>query len=264
MKEKDLLKLGQELINCGFITKAQSSSKPASSGSGKEKKSRPDRLQASPTKTFDKDGYYVIDYQGDSTWQYILLGCIIVGVLLVCMWPVWPLWAKIGIWYLSVIFLSLYFGVLILRAVVYTCFWVVGFDFWIFPNLTDDYAGFIDSFKPLYSLDKRQDDLIMLLVRFGSLAIVAVAVEQISHTCSLTDFTELVTHSYTDLLDWGVDKIMALPGSQREALPSVEELTNLAEEEGKEGNASEPVKNAESVAPGANDDDDDGPETVLD
>lgn len=262
MKEKEMMKLGQELINCGFITKAASNTK-SSSSSGKEKKSRPDKLVPSPTKTFDKEGYYVIEYEGDSSWQHFLLACIVVGVLAICMWPVWPIWAKIGIWYLSVIFLSLYFGVLILRAVIYTAFWVVGFDFWIFPNLNDEYCGFLDSFKPAYSFDKRQDDIIMLLVRFGSLAIVAVAVEQISHTCSLDDFAELVTHSYSDLLDWGVDKILALPGSQREALPSVEQLQNLEDEE---GNASETVKNVESVAPKADKDEDDDsiPEVTVD
>ena len=41
-------------------------------------------------------------------------------------------------WYLSVIFLTLYFGVLILRMVIFTMFWVIGFDFWIFPNLNDE------------------------------------------------------------------------------------------------------------------------------
>jgi len=266
MKEKDMMKLGQELINCGFITKAASSNKPASSSStGKEKKNRPDKLVPSQSKVFDKDAYYVIEYEGDSSWQHFLLACIIVGVLLVCMWPVWPIWAKIGIWYLSVIFLSLYFGVLILRAVVYTLFWVVGFDFWIFPNLNDEYAGVWESFKPFYSWEKRQDDLIMLLVRFGSLAIVAVAVEQISQTCSLSDFSELVTHSYTDLLDWGVDKILALPGSQRETILSLEELKkDLGDDE---GNASDNAsfKNVESVAPGADadEDDDDVPEVTV-
>lgn len=264
IREKEMVKLGSELLNLGFISKAVSSTK-SSSSAGKEKKNRPDRLVAvqRDTKLFDKECYYVIEYEGDSSWQHFLLACIIIGVLLVCMWPVWPIWAKIGIWYLSVIFLSLYFGVLILRAVVYTAFWVVGFDFWIFPNLNDEYCGFLDSFKPAYSWEKRQDDLIMLMVRFGSLAIVAVAVEQISQTCSLSDFSELVTHSYTDLLDWGVDKILALPGSQREALPSVEQLMQNLDES--EGNASETIEGVESVAPKAkaDEDDDDAPEVKL-
>lgn len=33
---------------------------------------------------------------------------------------------QVGVWYLSVIFLTLYFGVLILRMVIFTMFWVIG------------------------------------------------------------------------------------------------------------------------------------------
>ena len=34
---------------------------------------------------------------------------------------------EVGVWYLSVIFLTLYFGVLILRMLIFTMFWVIGF-----------------------------------------------------------------------------------------------------------------------------------------
>jgi len=156
--------------------------------------------------------------------QHFLLALIIAGVLLACMFPVWPMWAKVGIWYLSVIFLSLYFGLLILRMVIYTAFWIVGFDFWIFPNVNDEYCGFLDSFKPIYSWEKRKDDALMLLVRFGSLAIAAVAIQQIAETHSLADVQDFVTSSYIDVLDWGVEKLTALPGSDKKALPSLESL----------------------------------------
>merc|ERR1712176_873578 len=132
--------------------------------------------------------------------------------------------AKIGIWYLSVIFLFIYFGLLIIRMVLFACFWIVGFDFWIFPNLNDEYCGFLDSFQPLYSWDKRKDDALMLFVRFGSLAITAVAIQQISETTSLDDVQDLLKYSAVDLVDWGIDKITALPGSERAALPSVQDL----------------------------------------
>lgn len=162
--------------------------------------------------------------------QHFLLALIIAGILLVCMFPVWPMWAKIGVWYLSVIFLFFYFGLLIVRLIVYTAFWIVGFDFWIFPNINDEYCGFLDSFKPLYSFDKRKDDALMLLVRFGSLAITAVAVQQIAETHSLQDVQDFVTSSYLDVLDWGVEKLTALPGSEKQMLPSVDELAkDLAE-----------------------------------
>lgn len=95
----------------------------------------------------------------------------------------------------------------------------------------------------------------MLLVRFSSLGIIAVAVEQISQTCSLSDVGELVITSYADVLDWGMDKILALPGSEREALPSLEEIHSW-EDGANSTNETEATKTAESVAPQDDDDDD--------
>jgi len=252
--EKDVERLGAELLLKGFCYKAAYKPVTTKDATGGEKKPKkwPDRLQRTPNQQFDTTGFYVIEWEGNSGWQHFLLACIIVGVLLVCMWPVWPIWAKIGIWYLSVIFLTLYFGILILRMVIYTAFWVVGFDFWIFPNLNDEYCGFLDSFKPAYSWDKRKDDALMLLVRFGSLGIVAVAVEQISQTCSLMDVGDLVVSSYADVLDWGIDKILALPGSEREALPSLQDIQGMMDND-----TNNETHDAASVAPDAEKGDDD-------
>lgn len=229
--EKDVEKLGAELIERHFCYKAVykplTQSSKGDDGSEKKAKKWPDRLGKAPNQNFDCEGFYVVTYEGGSGLQHFLLALIIVGVLLVCMFPVWPMWAKIGIWYLSVIFLSFYFGLLLLRMVIYTAFWVIGFDFWIFPNINDEYCGFLDSFQPVYSWDKRKDDFFMLFVRFGSLAIAAVAIQQIAETHSLADVQDFVASSYTDLLEWGVDKL-ALPGSERAALPSLEQLKQEA------------------------------------
>lgn len=226
--DKDVDRLGDELIQKGFVYKAQykplTASKQDSSSETKTKK-WPDRLAQTQNQKFDADLYYVITYEGDNSMQHVFLALIIAGVLLACMFPVWPMWAKVGIWYLSVIFLSLYFGILFWRMIIYALLWIVGFDFWVFPNLNDEYCGIVDSFKPFYSWDKRDDDALMLLVRFGSLAMTAVAVQQIAETTSLSDVEDLVTSSYRDLLDWGVDKLAgALPGSEKAALPSFEEM----------------------------------------
>mmetsp|Transcript_3558 Transcript_3558/g.8368 ORF Transcript_3558/g.8368 Transcript_3558/m.8368 type:complete len:356 (+) Transcript_3558:123-1190(+) len=262
--DKDVERLGAELIQKNFCYKAMykpiNPTAKSESGSDKKSKKWPDRLGRTPNQSFDCEGFYVITYEGGSGLQHFLLALIIVGVLLVCMFPVWPMWAKIGIWYLSVIFLSLYFGLLILRMIIYTAFWIVGFDFWIFPNLNDEYCGFLDSFQPFYSWEKRKDDLLMLFVRFGSLAITAVAVQQIAETHSLADVQDFVTSSYTDVLDWGVDKLTALPGSERQALPSYEELKNETADDA-EDNATDFATVAD-VAPGDEDDEADNEEEV--
>merc|ERR1719352_553251 len=120
--------------------------------------------------------------------------------------------------------------------IIYALFWIVGFEFWIFPNINDEYCGFLDSFQPLYTFEKRKDDALMLLVRFGSLAITAVAVQQIAETHSLSDVQDLVMSSYVDVLDWGVEKLTMLPGSDKQALPSVDQLQKESELDDNETN----------------------------
>lgn len=253
--DKDVERIGNELIQRGFCFKAQYKPLNASSKTADVKpKKWPDRLTRTPNQTFDIEGFYVIMYEGSSGMQHFLLGLIIAGVLLVCMHPVWPIWAKIGGWYLSVVFLTVYFAVLILRMVIFTLFWVVGFDFWIFPNLNDEYCGFLDSFKPFYSWEKRKDDALMLLVRFGSMGIAAVAIQQIAETTSLEDVQDFVVSSYADVLEWGVEKLTALPGSDKKMLPSVEELQ-------KEKDLDDNETNATKVTADMADDDDDDPVT---
>jgi len=266
--EKDVEMLGNELIQRNFCYKAMykplNASKSESSSDKKPAKKWPDRLARTPNQSFDCEGYYVVTYEGASGLQHFLLALIIAGVLLACMFPVWPMWAKVGIWYLSVIFLSLYIGLLLLRMVVFTMFWIIGFDFWIFPNINDEYCGFLDSFQPFYSWEKRKDDAMMLLVRFGSLAIVAVAVQSIAETHSLADVQDFVTSSYIDVLDWGVEKLTALPGSDKAALPSLNELEkelNDSNDTTVDGLPEEDIKTVE-VDDAADADDDSKEETV--
>ena len=39
--------------------------------------------------------FYVITYESGTGLQHFLLALIIAGVLLACMFPVWPMWAKV-------------------------------------------------------------------------------------------------------------------------------------------------------------------------
>merc|ERR1712151_1461652 len=111
------------------------------------------------------------------------------------------------------------------------------------------------SFKPFYSWDKRADDALMLLGRFGSLAMTAVAIQQIAETTSLADVQDFVTTSYIDVLDWGIEKITALPGSDKAALPSLDKLSKDHADDN-ETNASDTVKIDDPKLREGEDDDD--------
>jgi hypothetical protein len=45
--------------------------------------------------------FYVITYESGTGLQHFLLALIIGGVLLACMFPVWPMWAKARRWGLT-------------------------------------------------------------------------------------------------------------------------------------------------------------------
>jgi len=258
--DQDVERLGAELIERNFCYKAADKPlNPTAKREGEDTKPKtkkwPDRVVRTANQSFDPEAFYVVTYEGSQSMRHLMLACVCAGVILACMFPVWPMWAKIGVWYLSVLFLAFYFGLLILRMVIYTMFWIVGFDFWIFPNINDETCGFLETFKPFYSWDKRADDAFMLFSRFGSLAITAVAIHQISETHSLEDVSDFFVGGYMDVLDWGIDKL-ALPPTTRELLPSVEELSKDHDEN---GTSQIDDLNAKTAAEGAvlEDDDDD-------
>lgn len=101
--------------------------------------------------SFRGDGYYTWMYDGPKTLRNFLTGILIAGFLCCTCFPIWPMWAKVGLWYISVTFLIIIFVFSILRLVAFFLCWLAGYDFWFLPNVFDDNLGVIESFQPLYS-----------------------------------------------------------------------------------------------------------------
>jgi translocation protein SEC62 len=196
----------------------------------KEAKPRkwPDRLTAVPPNSgspWDESYFYVLAYEGDKSMQYVMLGAVMVAFLLACMFPAWPMWAKLGVWYAATALLCLMLFIVVLRMVVFVIFWVVGFDFWIFPNFFDEYAGILDSFLPFYTFERRLDDLQALVVRLVVGVMLGCAIQQISLEHSFDDFYDFGKMAVLDFVQWGEDHLIALPAAQ-----TVPSLTQLQDE----------------------------------
>lgn len=73
---------------------------------------------------------------------------LIVGILALVLFPVWPFAVKYGIWLLSLYLLVFLIGILGIRLLIYVVCVIAGFNVWLFPNLLGDY-GFFESFKPV-------------------------------------------------------------------------------------------------------------------
>jgi len=224
----DIHTLGMELLTHGFIQRAVY--EPIAGTDTSKKVKWPDRLQRVPlSQGWDSNGFYIIDYTGHQGMQYFLLSVIIGAVLIGCLFPVWPFWAKIGGWYCTVIFLTFYFAVQVIRLVLFIVCWVVGSDFWILPNLNDESLGILDSFRPAYTFSKRKDGISLLFIRLFTLAFLVIVTNEISRTHSLSDVHDLVTGSYEDIIDWGRHRLTALPGRDTD-IPSLAYLEDLEKE----------------------------------
>eukprot|EP00397_Hematodinium_sp_SG-2012_P041515 GEMP01045741.1.p1 GENE.GEMP01045741.1~~GEMP01045741.1.p1 ORF type:complete len:344 (+),score=73.29 GEMP01045741.1:88-1119(+) len=226
--DADIQILGRELLTNGFIQRA--AYQPIGGNADSSKKRWPDRLARLPvSQGWDPNGFYIVNYSGHQGMQYFLLSCIIGAVLIGCLFPVWPFWAKIGGWYCLVIFLTFYFAVQLIRMFLFILLWVIGCDFWILPNLNDESLGILDSFRPLQTFSKRRDGVSMLFVRLFLLGFLIIVTKEISRTHSLSDVHDLVTGSYEDIIDWGLHRLTALPGRETD-IPSLDYLENLEKE----------------------------------
>jgi len=107
--------------------------------------------------------------------QNLYLAVIVFLVFFFMLFKVWPEWLRIGVWYLSWYFLVFLIGTAILRVIVWFIIFHIGLDFWIFPNYWADEDSILDSFRPILSLERREDilDWKMLIIRIISALAIA-------------------------------------------------------------------------------------------
>lgn len=98
---------------------------------------------------------YVWIYENSSRQKLYLL-LIIAIVLFLTLYPVWPAIVRVGVWYLSVTLLLAILGTTVVQLTVFSLFWLLGYSFWILPNLWADDVPIMELFKPLYTFAKSE------------------------------------------------------------------------------------------------------------
>lgn len=111
------------------------------------------QLEYAGTQKWEATACYVWDFEGSKGFSHLLTGLLIVGMLVVTCFPIWPHVLKVYLWYCSVTLLILMVVFIIIRTTLFLWLWVLGYEFWIFPNLFDESLSVIDSFKPAYSFE---------------------------------------------------------------------------------------------------------------
>jgi len=111
-------------------------------------------LVVSRNREFDETGYFTWIYEGNKSFSHMMTTLLIIGFLCCTCFPIWPTFLKVFVWYLSVTLLIFIFFLVTVRSVLFLFVWILGYDFWVLPNLFDETLGFVESFKPVYSLER--------------------------------------------------------------------------------------------------------------
>ena len=121
---------------------------------------------------FDPEGIYLWRYEPKSTQRFktMMTYLIVIAFIACCMFPIWPRWSKVGIWYISVTLLAFMFIFTVVRYMVFLGGWICGYDFWILPNVFADDLGFCDSFRPGIWIEKHEAGDGQLYYRLALLA----------------------------------------------------------------------------------------------
>jgi len=123
----------------------------------KDKKRRKIRLEMHNDQVFlDGNDAYVWIYDPTPWYYYLAGGAIVLGIIAVCLFPLWPMEMRQGVYYLSVAAAGFLVFIIVLAIIKYIIFILLfigsagKLKFWIFPNLTED-VGFFESFMPVYT-----------------------------------------------------------------------------------------------------------------
>jgi len=111
----------------------------------------------------DGNDAYVWIYDPIPYYYWIAGGAVVLAVVALCLFPLWPPIVRKGVYYLSVGaagFLMFILGLAVVRVLVFCLLWLVSMGrhhLWLFPNLTED-VGFFASFWPLWKYECKDKD----------------------------------------------------------------------------------------------------------
>jgi len=106
----------------------------------------------------DSSDVYVWVFDPTPLLKKVIGMLMLFGTIAGCLFPLWPDWLRLGVYYLSLTGIGLFgvlLGLALVRTIIFGIIWgcTLGrHKLWILPNLTED-CGFLDSFKPFYTYE---------------------------------------------------------------------------------------------------------------
>ncbi|VDK73523.1 unnamed protein product [Litomosoides sigmodontis] len=124
-----------------------------------EKKKRKIKLELHREQSFnDANDVYVWIFDPTPLFKKVIGALMVLGTIAGCLFPLWPMWLRQGVYYLSICGLAcfgLLIGVAVARTILFAIIWTVTMGkhrLWLLPNLTED-CGFFESFQPWYTYE---------------------------------------------------------------------------------------------------------------
>jgi hypothetical protein len=142
------------------------------------------------TVKFDPEGRYcrLHETKGAKFRTNVTIAAVIALVIVLCMYPLWPISVRVVIWYIAVTLLLIIVGLIAIQLTVFCTFWLFGFDFWVLPNLWAD-VYIWDLFKPAYTFEKSEG--VSMWTRLAVLAVIfGLGVTFYSQMPDLNEFIE--------------------------------------------------------------------------
>jgi len=212
---------------------------PVSSNSAGEREKVlkwPKKLQMAKEQNIQNKGFYTWAFKSTHKLAYVLLPLVIIIVIGVCLFPVWPLSFKIYAWYVSFGLLNILGGLISIRLIVYSAFFLFGVDVWVLPKIFDDDCGFVESFKPLISAERREDDWVWQAFRFLTFVTLAFFSYQLyKEPGVIKEYKSYGAQSYQELFEWGQNKIAGDPSNANKDMRDI--IMDLFTPEEEESNA---------------------------
>ncbi|CAK74806.1 unnamed protein product (macronuclear) [Paramecium tetraurelia] len=225
-KKKDAAQIAKYLLECKIIWRIDRHTNDP-------KKKWPKLVTLVRDQTFVEDGFYTWSIDVKNKMNSIKLAAILLGVFLICLFPIWPFSFKYGIFKFTIYLLISLIGLQVGRLLLYSIIRLFGYEFWILPNINDDSYGILGSFLPIYSISKYSDGKLEIALRLVGLVaffmLIFVIVQEPHH---LTHITDATGQTLDDVFQWGKEK---MEGKQeplhRRAIPDLSELIKQAEED---------------------------------
>ncbi|CAD7956972.1 unnamed protein product [Amoebophrya sp. A120] len=213
--------VAEEIMNKLLLSRILSRARYEALGSTAKPKKWPERIVRTAEGWFGKDDFYIINYEKPDPYHRLYAFLIVFAVIMVILFPVWPMWIKLFLWYGAVLVSVGFIVFCWLRILLFLVFWIIGFEFWLMPNLFDDSLPWYEAHRPLWFLAKTCDDEAFLILRALFLLLFYAAGNELSRSSfQLEDLRWPVD----ELIDWGVNKIAPPESSSRLQLPKLKDL----------------------------------------